>query len=271
MTKAIDDQISDILVRLQNLEKNDKPKPAWKRIIGNVQTAAIVLTVIGGVITFYDQVYLKWKDRAQQEANSAIGWVRDLEDINEDVYRLNIENKTENVSALLEAKQGRRERVINEAYLFWTRRPDDFYPREKQTIANSLSEIGLHKEALEIIEDLKDEYVSITDRSDLSMFEGRVLSARNGASDIEAARRKYKSAMQTAAELNRGAKTEELWAKTAHVWLYWELENLSDCEHVLPVAHALRQLVQRPDFPVRIGGLAEDSDDFIAVALDRCP
>ncbi len=62
MTEDIDDQISDIRIRLQNLEENDKSKPAWKRIIGDVQTAAIVLTVIGGVITFYDQVYLKWKD-----------------------------------------------------------------------------------------------------------------------------------------------------------------------------------------------------------------
>ena len=271
MTEDIDDQISDIRIRLQNLEENDKPKPAWKRIIGDVQTAAIVLTVIGGVITFYDQVYLKWKDRAQQEANSAIGWVRDLEDINEDVYRLNIEDKTEDVSALLEAKQGRRERVINETYLFWTRRPDDFYPREKQTIANSLSEIGLYKEALEIIEDLKDEYISVIDRSDLSIFEGRVLSARNGEGDMEAARQKFKSAMQIATELDRVTKTENLWAKTAHIWLYWELDNLTDCEHVLPVAHALRELVQRPDFPVRIEGLAEESDDYISVALDRSP
>lgn len=271
MTENIDDQISDIRIRLHNLEENDKPKPAWKRIIGDVQTAAIVLTVIGGGITFYDLVYLKWKDRAQQEANSAIGWVRDLEDINEDVYRLNIEGKTEDVSALLEAKQGRRERVINETYLFWTRRPDDFYPREKQTIANSLSEIGLYEEALEITEDLKDEYVSVVDRSDLSMFEGRILSARNGEGDMEAARQKFKSAMQIATELDRIARTEDLWVKTAYIWLYWELDNLSDCEHVLPVAHALRELVQRPDFPVRIEGLAEESDDYIAVALDRCP
>ncbi|MFK7943835.1 MAG: hypothetical protein AB8B85_13100 [Paracoccaceae bacterium] len=270
MTASLENQLSDLRTRLQKLEESAKPKPAWKRIIGDVQTAAIVLTVIGGVITFYDQVYLKWKDRAQEEANSAIGWVRDLEDINEDVYRLNIENRTEDVSAILEAKQGRRERVINETYLFWTRRPDDFYPREKQTIANSLSEIGLHDEALEMIADLEDDYVSTVAKSDLNMFEGRVLSARNGEGDMDAARQKFKSAMRIASELERITKTENLWAKTAHIWLYWELENFSDCEQVLPVASALRELVQRPDFPIRIEGLAQKSDEFIAVAADRC-
>lgn len=270
MTTSLDNQIEDIRTRLHNLEENDKPKPRWKRIIGDVQTAAVVLTVIGGAITFYDQVYLRWKDRAQQEANTAIGWVRDLEEINEDVYRLNIENKTQDVSAILEAKQGRRERIINETYLFWTRRPNDFYPREKQTIANSLAEIGLYDEALDMIDDLKDEYVSIVDRADLNMFEGRVLSARNGEGDMDAAREKFKSAMRIASELERQTKTENLWAKTTHIWLYWELENLSDCEHVIPVAGALGELVQRSDFPVRIEGLAEDSDGYIAVAADRC-
>lgn len=59
MTTPLGNQISDLRARVQRQEENAEPKPAWKPIIGDVQTAAIVLTVIGGMIKFYYRVYLK--------------------------------------------------------------------------------------------------------------------------------------------------------------------------------------------------------------------
>lgn len=263
------DEIGDLRYRIQKLEDASKPKTGWERFGNFLKMVVVPFTVMGGMFTLYDQFYLGWKESQQVEAVTAQSKLRALEDINTEIYSLNAPGSDERISVILEAKAGRRLRLISEAYDFWKVRGDELNRYEKQMLANELYSIEHVDAALEIVNDLQDEYVSPVDKVQIALFEGRVLGGGDPPKNIEGARRAFKRALKNAEPLRLSQK-EELWAQISYAALYVEMYQKSDCEHAQLPAGILRELIEREHSPVNLGVLSDLATQLLLVHEKRC-
>jgi hypothetical protein len=263
------DDISDLRQRVQKLEAASKPKTGWERFGNFLKMVVVPFTVMGAMFTLYDQFYLGWKESQQAEAVTAQSKLRALEDINTEIYSLNAPGSAERVGVILEAKAGRRLRLISEAYDFWKSRGDELNRYEKQMLANELYSIERVDSALEIIQDLQDEYVSPLDKVQIALFEGRVLGGGNPPKSIEGARSAFKRAFKNT-EILRAEQKEELWAQISYAALFVEMYQKSDCKHAQLPAGILRDLVERDESPVNLGVLSESANQLLQVYATRC-
>jgi len=188
----LEDELNDLKMRVQKLEEPSESKSGWEKFGNFLKMVVVPFTVMGAMLSSYDQIYLSWKESKQAEAVTAQSKLRVLEDINTEIYTLNAPGSNGRISAIYQAKAGRRFRLINEAYAFWQERGDELNRYEKQMLANELYSIQHVDEAIEIIADLKDEYVSPTEKVDIALFEGRVLGGGDPAKDIVGARKACK-------------------------------------------------------------------------------
>lgn len=266
----LDDEISDLRLRIQRIEDASKPKTGWERFGSFLKMVVVPFTVVGAMFTLYDQFYLSWKDARQAEAVTAQTKLRALEDINTEIYSLNAPGSSERVGVILEAKAGRRLRLISEAYNFWKDRGDELNRYEKQMLANELYSIANVDAALEIIDDLQDEYVSPVDKVQIALFEGRVLGGGDPPKDIDGAREAFKRAYKNTEPL-RIEQKEDLWAQISYAALFVEMYQNSACEHAQLPAEILQELIEREAVPVNLGVLSDPARDLLLVYAERCP
>ncbi len=264
-----EDEVTHLKHRIQELEKASKPKTGWERFGDFLKMIIVPFTIMGAMFTLYDQFYLGWKDSKQAESVTAQSKFRALEDINTEIYSLNAPGSAERISVILEAKAGRRLRLISEAYDFWKGRGDELNRYEKQMLANELYSIDNVDAALEIVQDLQDEYVSPIDKVQIALFEGRVLGGGDPPKNIEGARKAFKRAY-TNTESLRLEQKEDLWAQISYAALFVELYQKSDCEHARLPAENLRELIERDTSPVRLGGLSDLANQLLLVYAKRC-
>ena len=145
--------------------------------------------------TFYDDIYLRVLKRDTATVEAVQNKIAELQSLNAEMYMLNVAGRSEDVSAIMEAKRGRRQRLIGETYEYWNRRPDYFTPSEKQMLANELLMQSKTDLALAVAEDYADEIVTPIEKANLALFEGRILGKEGPAFDLEAARAKFEESL----------------------------------------------------------------------------
>lgn len=262
-------EVSYLRHRIQKLEEANKPKTGWERFGDFLKMIVVPFTVMGAMFTLYDQFYLGWKDSRQAEAVTVQSKLRALEDINTEIYSLNAPGSAERIGVILEAKAGRRLRLISEAYDFWKDRGDELNRYEKQMLANELYSIENVDAALEIVQDLQDEYVSPIDKVQIALFEGRVLGGGDTPKDIEGAREAFKRAYKNTDSLRLEQK-EDLWAQISYAALFVEMYQESDCERARLPAEILGELIERDTSPVNLGPLSDLANQLLLVYAKRC-
>lgn len=265
----MEDELSDLRHRIQRLENTSKPKTGWESFGIFLKMVVVPLTVVSGMFTIYDQFYLDWKDSRRAEAITAQSKLRALEDINTEIYSLNAPGSEERIGAILEAKAGRRLRLINEAYDFWKERGQELNRYEKQMLANELYSIQNVSAAIEIVDDLQDEYVSAFDKVQIALFEGRILGGGDPPKDIEGARDAFKRAYKNTASLRLEQK-EALLAQISYAALFVEMYQNSKCEDARLPAEILRELIEREISPVNLGVLSDLANQLLLVYVKRC-
>ena len=265
----LEHEVNDLRDRIKKIEDASKPKSKWEKLGNFLKMVIVPFTVMGSMFALYDQVYLGWKESKQAEAVTAQSKLRALEDINTEIYSLNAPGSSDRVSAILEAKAGRRLRLISEAYEFWQQRGDEFNRFEKQMLANELHSIQNTDAALEIISDLQDEYVSPIDKVQIALFEGRVLGGGDQPKDIQGARKAFKRAFKNAEPL-RLEQREDLWAQISYAALFVEMYQHSECKHAQLPAEILQELTQRTQAPIDLGALSDLAEQLLTVYEKRC-
>lgn len=265
----LEDEVNDLIHRIQRLEDASKPKTGWERFGNFLKMVVVPFTIMGGMFTLYDQFYLGWKDSRQAEAVTAQSKLRALEDINTEIYSLNAPGSEERIGVILEAKAGRRLRLISETYDFWKDRGDELNRYEKQMLANELYSIQNVDAALEIVDDLQDEYISPIDKVQIALFEGRILGGGDPPKNIGGARDAFKRAYRSTEPL-RFEQKEDLLAQISYAALFVEMYQKSDCEHARLPAEILRELIARETSPVNLGVLSDLANQLLLVYVKRC-
>ena len=265
----LEDELHDLQKRIKELEGLSKPKSGWEKFDTFLKMVVVPFTVMGAMLSVYDQVYLSWKDTRKAEAITAQSKLRALEDINTEIYTLSAPGSSSRINAIYEAKAGRRWRLIEEAYEFWRERGDEFNHFEKRMLANELLSIQRIDPALEIIDDLQEEYDSPIDKTQMALLEGRVLSGGEPIKDLNGARDAFNRAFKNSESLRVGQK-EDLWYQISYSYLYAEMYQNSKCEDAKLPGQRLLELSQRELPPASHDTLGDLVAQLLDVYRARC-
>ena len=277
------DELAAIHWRINKLEERlavvetpaDEPTKArsffkvedWK---DGVKLVGLPLAFFLACYTFYDDIYLRFLNRDTATVDAVQSKIAELQSLNAEMYLLNVAGKSEDVSAIMEAKSGRRQRLIGETYEYWTSRPDYFTPSEKQILANELLMQSKTDLALSVADDYGDEVSTRIEKADLALFRGRILSNEGPAFDLEAARAEFQKSIDISADLARSVQRREMWAKTLAYWLYIEDYYETECATVRPVASRLAGLMDDGDASVDLGIMDAQARSLLATHDQKC-
>lgn len=269
----------DIAARLQDLDarlaKIEGSQPRGKLKIPYVGDWTDLVKLIGlpmaimlGCLAFYDQIWTRGEKAQAAEAASIQTKLRDLEDLNAQHYLMQVDGEEDRSFALLEATRGRKERLTGELFASWQGLPDYFTWNERQALAQELLLQGRTDDALLIADSLQDPDLGIIARADLDLFRTRILSADGPALDLDAARARMKSAMETAAELPSDQVRIEMWTKIAFYGLYFELRHGSDCDRTTPLAEIVAEGLGPA--ALSLGPLDASAAELLETQAKRC-
>jgi len=272
MSASLEDRIKELEKEVTDLRDNHSSDSFyalkdWKDLL---KAIGIPLALILSCLTFYDEVYLRWKQEDSATVDAAQGKITELQEINQEIFTLNALDKTNQVSALLEAKQGRRERLTTEVYQYYQARPDYFTRFEKEMLAGQLVAYKKTNAALLVAESLRGDAKTIIERADLELFFGRILAAEGPAFNLEMARQKFKESIKIASTLPKITARHEMLAKILFSSVYYELYYDSDCSKIDLQADMLNDLLVVEEPTVDLGVLQAGALTQLEIWKARC-
>ena len=162
------------------------------------------------------------------------------------------------IAAILEAKAGRRDRLVGESFLYWTKQPYYFSKKETILLAEELQLQQRPGDALKVVASV--EPVGVIESADLDRFKGSLFGAEGPSQDLEAARRHFKAALQHASQYSSAAGKQQLWAKIAY----------TGCQHATPVADILGDLLADDPDGNNLGVVDAEARKLLEVEAARC-
>jgi hypothetical protein len=261
-------RLREIEARLDRLEA---PPPKFLGVFRDWQEALKViglpLAMVYGGLTFYDEVWTRWDREAEIRAAAGQESLRELQGMNERLYRWTAEGQEDAARSFAEAQRGRRARLIVESLALWEERPDYFLPSEAQMLANELLLDGRTDIAMRIARTLTAE--DPVDAVDLALFKGRIAGAEGPANDVEAMRGHMREALGVADALPSERQRITLTHKIAVAWIYAELLNETGCERAEPLAFILEEYTLPEGEPGR-GPLDDMAEGQLGLYAGRC-
>ena len=251
------DEMSKRIDRLQSAIDAPKPKKAWYKpstpgeFITFIGIPAALIAALWG---FYDGVWLKLQRLDTATLIVAQDRLVELQDLRSEIFVLQARQNDVEIAAILEAKASRRDRLVEESFVYWTKQPSYFSKKETILLAEELQLQQRQEDALKVVATVAP--VGIIESADLDRFKGSLYGAEGPSQDLEAARKHYKAALKHASRHTSEAGKQQLWAKIAYSWLFTELSNRTGCQHTAPVADILRDL------------LADDPDGYNLGVVD---
>lgn len=265
------DEMSKRIDRLQSAIDAPKPKKAWYKpstpgeVITFIGLPAALIAALWG---FYDGVWLKLQ--RLDAATLAVAQERlvELQDLRSEIFVLQARQSDAEIAAILEAKASRRDRLVEESFLYWTKQPSYFSKKETILLAEELQLQQRQGDALKVVASV--EPAGIIESADLDRFKGSLYGAEGPSQDLEAARRHYKAALQHASQHSREAGKNQLLAKITYSWLFTELSNRTGCQHAAPVADILGDLLADDPDGHNLGVLDPEARELLEVKAARC-
>lgn len=265
------DEMSKRIDRLQSAIDAQKPKKAWYRpstpgefIIFIGIPAALIAALWG----FYDGVWLKLQRLDAATLTVAQERLVELQDLRSEIFVLQARQNDAEIAAILEAKASRRDRLVEESFLYWTKQPSYFTKKETILLAEELQLQHRQGDALKVVASV--EPVGIIESADLDRFKGSLYGAEGPSQDLEAARKHYKASLQHASRYSSEAGKQQLWAKITFSWLFTELSNRTGCQHAAPVADILGDLLADDPDGYNLGVLDPEARKLLEIKAARC-
>jgi len=271
-TEISERDLDNIYHRIKSLEKSST-KPgffglgSWKDL---VILGGLPLAMITGALTFYDQVWTRADKEVAAEATVALRKLDTLQGLNAEIIQLSFTGGDGEASAILEAKRGHKQRLVNDIYSFWTRQPTYFTWHDKQSLANNFLMQHRSDLALEITNTLDEENLGLIDQADLEIFKARIYSSDGPVFNLDAARGHVKAAMKLADGLPRDGQKYEMWEKFLVVWLGFELHQNTGCKQAGPIADLLNDILFVPASDDVSSPLLKPAKQLLSIYKERC-
>ena len=265
------DEMSKRIDRLQSEIDAPKPKKLWYRpttpgeFITFIGIPAALVAALWG---FYDGVWLKLQRLDTATLTMAQDRLVELQDLRSEIFVLQARQNDAEIAAILEAKAGRRDRLVEDSFVYWTKQPSYFSKKETILLAEELQLQQRQGDALKVIATVAP--VGIIERTDLERFKGSLYGAEGPGQDLEAARKHYKAALQHASQYSSEAGKQQLWAKITYSWLFTELSNRTGCQHAAPVADILGNLLADDPDGENLGVVDPEARKLLEVEARRC-
>ena len=265
------DEMSKRIDRLQSAIDAPKPKKLWYRpttpgeFITFIGIPAALVAALWG---FYDGVWLKLQRLDTATLTMAQDRLVELQDLRSEIFVLQARQNDAEIAAILEAKAGRRDRLVEDSFVYWTKQPSYFSKKETILLAEELQLQQRQGDALKVIATVAP--VGIIERTDLDRFKGSLYGAEGPGQDLEAARKHYKAALQHASQHSSEAGKQQLWAKITYSWLFTELSNRTGCQHAAPVADILGDLLADDPDGENLGVVDSEARKLLEVEARRC-
>ncbi|MBQ0747133.1 MAG: hypothetical protein KBT73_11425 [Marinobacter sp.] len=265
------DEMSKRIDRLQSEIDAPKPKKLWYRpttpgeFITFIGIPAALVAALWG---FYDGVWLKLQRLDTATLTMAQDRLVELQDLRSEIFVLQARQNDAEIAAILEAKAGRRDRLVEDSFVYWTKQPSYFSKKETILLAEELQLQQRQGDALKVIATVAP--VGIIERTDLERFKGSLYGAEGPDQDLEAARKHYKAALQHASQHSSEAGKQQLWAKITYSWLFTELSNRTGCQHAAPVADILGDLLADDPDGENLGVVDPEARKLLEVEARRC-
>lgn len=266
------DEMSKRIDQLQTAFDTPKPKKKWYKpaTFGELITfIGIPAALIAALWGFYDGVWLKLQRLDSATITQAQDKLTELQGLRSEVFVLQARKNDAEVAAILEAKASRRDRLVKESFMYWSKQPLYFTKKETILLAEELQLQHRQSDALKIVATISP--VGNIESADLDRFKGSLYGAEGSSHDLGAARTHYKSALQHASGHSSEAGKQQLWAKITFSWLFTELSNRSGCDKITPVTGLLTGLLADDPNSYNLGVNDTEARKLLMVAADRCP
>lgn len=270
--RQLNARLDDVSRRLDDLQKTvDTPKKPWYKPTtpGELVTfIGIPAALLGALWTFYDEFWLKLKSLDAATTAMAQEKLTELQDLRAEIFVLQARENDDEIAAILEAKNSRRDRLVTESFVYWNEQPSYFTKKETMLLAEELQLQQRQLDALTVIADIQP--AGAIENADMERFKGSLYGAEGAAQSLEAARKHFKSALSHAQEHVSVAGQQQLQAKISFSWLYTELSNRTGCEHSGPVAELLALLLEDDPDKYNLGILDGNARELLEIQAERC-
>lgn len=275
LVKQLVARLDETAKRLDHLEQDisslKRPKPPWYK----PQTFQELITLIGipaalvaVLFAFYDGVWLKMQRLDAATVSTAQNRLEELQDLRKELFIMQARGEDSEIAALVEAKQGRRDRLVQESFYYWQQQPAYFTKKETILLAEELQLQHRQNDALTVLENVNA--VGSIENSDLDRFRASLYGAAGPQQNLKKARELFKSALKHASALESEAGKQQLWAKVAFHWLFVEMSNRTGCPAAQLPAEALHELLADDPEGYNLGVLDDTARTLMATYQSRC-
>ncbi len=275
LVKQLVARLDETAKRIDRLEQDisslKQPKPPWYK----PQTFQEFSTLIGipaaflaVLFAFYDGVWLKLQRLDAATVSTAQNRLEELQDLRKELFIMQARGEDSEIAALVEAKQGRRDRLVQESFHYWQQQPAYFTKKETILLAEELQLQQRQNDAIAVLENVKA--AGPIESSDLDRFRASLYGAAGPKQNLKKARELFKSALKHASALESEAGKQQLWAKVAFHWLFVEMSNRTGCPAAQLPAEALHELLANDPQGYNLGVLDGSARTLMATYEDRC-
>lgn len=275
LIKQISARLDEISKRIDRLELEVGHQNQTKRPWYKPRTPYEFIAVIGipaaflaAIFSFYDGVWLKLQRLDAATISTAQNRLDELQDLRKEIFIMQSRGEDAEIAALVEAKQSRRDRLVQESFHYWQQQPSYFTNKETILLAEELQLQQRQKDALTVIENVTA--TGAIENSDLDRFKASLFAAEGPQHDLDKARKLFKTALKHADTLESEAGKQQLQAKVLFHWLFAELSNRTDCTAVKPVSEALAELMENDPEGYNLGVLDESAHKMLETYEGRC-
>ena len=240
------ESIEDAIVLLANLSA-EKPKRWWDRVPTDKFSDLIYIVGIPALLfttySEFDKYYLSREEiRLEEQRNTAIARLDQLQDINSEVYQLQTQGDGNLAFALIEAKKGQIARLTDTVFITWAEQPEMLKQHDLNALAGALLVQSRTDDALRVSESVATENLKPIDAIDQQILKARIQFALGPAHDIEAAREHLRVAVPMVEDIPREGNRLLMHEKMLQIRLLNEGWLSEPCEALMPMADALAEL-----------------------------
>ncbi|MEM6406869.1 MAG: hypothetical protein AAF700_00485 [Pseudomonadota bacterium] len=239
-------KLEDAVLLLSKLAE-PKPKSTWDKLhLSKVRDLFWVLTIPTLIYTAgvnFDKYWLSRSEiRAEEQRNTAIARLDQLQDINSEIYQLQTRGEGAQAFALIEAKRGQIARLTDTVFLTWEEQPEMLERHDLNALAEALLVQRRTDDALRVAETVQVAELRPIDAIDQQILKARIQFQPGPAQNIEAARDHLRATVAMVEQIPRRGDQFLMQEKTLQVRLINEGWLGVECEKLLPMAEGLAEL-----------------------------
>lgn len=230
----------------------EPPKKSWTEELANLSMVdwlkrlGYILGIPVATVVAYEkfdtQVWNPGKYREIAERTVAVEKVSQLQQINEEIYVLQAEDRNNVAYAKIEARRGQVHRLTDDIFALWQEYKDVYGVHEKYALAEALLLQSRTDDALAVVNSVTSDDLDTIGQIDLRMLRARILFATGPAQDPEAARDELRAAVDKTGALPRPGQVAQMQEKLLSVRVINELWLGTPCTDVAQMAEYLREL-----------------------------